>query len=182
MLITKACAVRTANLPKATRMNTSLRPVKDSDRPFLMDVYASTREDELKLVEWTPDQKRAFCEMQFTAQDTHYRKSYTDVTYDIVLVDGEPAGRLYVCRQPDHILILDIALLPVFRGRGIGTSLLGVVQTEATESGKPLRIHVERFNPALRLYSRLGFRLIEDKGVYLFMEWRPPDPAGEATR
>jgi GNAT superfamily N-acetyltransferase len=160
----------------------SLRPVEDGDRSFLMDVYASTREDELKLVDWTPEQKRAFCEMQFRAQDTYYRNTYTNVTYDVVLVDGEPGGRLYVCRQPDHILVLDVALLPGFRGRGIGTRLLADVQAEAVASAKPLRIHVERFNPALRLYARLGFGLIADEGVYLHLEWRPPEVAGEATR
>jgi hypothetical protein len=54
-------------------------------------------------------------------------------------------------------------------------------------AGKPLRIHVERFNPALRLYERLGFRQIDDRGVYLFLEWRgdnsqrPNDPTIQGT-
>ena len=56
--------------------------------------------------------------------------------------------------------------------RGIGTTLLHGLQSEAAAAGKPLRLHVERFNPALRLYERLGFQQIEDRGVYLFMEWR----------
>ena len=50
--------------------------------------------------------------------------------------------------------------------------LLRGLQSEAAAAGKPLRIHVERFNPALRLYERLGFRLVEDHGLYLFLEWR----------
>jgi GNAT superfamily N-acetyltransferase len=66
----------------------------------------------------------------------------------------------------------DIALLPEYCNRGIGTTLLRDLQSEAAAAGKPLRIHVERFNPTLRLYERLGFRQIDDRGVYLFMEWR----------
>ena len=46
------------------------------------------------------------------------------------------------------------------------------LQAEAAASRKPLRIHVERFNPALRLYERLGFKQIADRGVYWFMEWQ----------
>lgn len=80
-----------------------------------------------------------------------------------------PRGRdLYVSRWSEEIRIVDIALLPDSCNRGIGTALLRQLQAEAQASGKPLRIHVERFNPALPLYERLGFRQIEDKGVYLF--------------
>ncbi|MCP4663054.1 MAG: GNAT family N-acetyltransferase [bacterium] len=46
--------------------------------------------------------------------------------------------------------------------------------TEAEEAGKPVRIHVERFNPAMRLYERLGFTQVDDQGVYYLMEWSPP--------
>jgi hypothetical protein len=89
---------------------------------------------------------------------------------------ARPGAGLYVARWPDAIRIMDIALLPAFHGRGVGTHLLGDLQSEASAAGRPLRIHVERFNPALNLYARLGFHLVEDRGVYLFLEW-PPDGA-----
>jgi ribosomal protein S18 acetylase RimI-like enzyme len=79
---------------------------------------------------------------------------------------------LYVARWEREIRIMDIALLPEDRGAGIGTKLLRELQEEARAAGKSLTIHVERFNPALGLYERLGFQQIEDKGVYLLMEWR----------
>ena len=110
--------------------------------------------------------------MQFDAQHAHYQEHYPGAAFDVILVDGQPAGRLYVAREDDEIRIVDIALLPEYRNRGIGTRLLRGLQSEAAAAGKPLSIHVERFNPALRLYERLGFRQIEDQGVYLFMEWR----------
>ena len=84
-----------------------------------------------------------------------------------------PVGRLYVARWQDEIRIVDIALLPPYRNTGLGTTILRDLLAEAAVAHKPVRIHVEKFNPALRLYERLGFVPIADKGVYLFMEWTP---------
>ena len=89
------------------------------------------------------------------------------------MADGEPAGRLYVNRGRSEIRIVDIALLPEHRGNEIGTALLRDLLAEADAAGKRVTIHVERLNPALGLYDRLGFSVAEDKGVYLFLE-RPP--------
>jgi ribosomal protein S18 acetylase RimI-like enzyme len=109
--------------------------------------------------------------MQFAAQAQYYREHYPNTSFDVIVLDGRPVGRLYVARWTGEIRIVDIALLPEFCNRGIGTRVLRDLQVEAAAAGKPLRIHVERFNPALRLYERLGFRQLEDKGVYLFLEW-----------
>jgi ribosomal protein S18 acetylase RimI-like enzyme len=150
----------------------ALRPIVPDDRAFLLAVYSSIRQAELAAVGWNSAQKAAFVAMQFGAQHTYYQEHYGSASFDVVLVDGQPAGRLYVSREGDEIRIVDIALLPEFCNRGIGSSLLRQLHAEARAAGKPLRIHVERFNPALRLYERLGFRQVADRGVYLFMEWR----------
>jgi GNAT superfamily N-acetyltransferase len=150
----------------------SLRPVADADEAFLLDVYAGTRADELALVDWDEAQKAAFVRMQFDAQHAYYREQYPDAAFDVILLDGEAAGRLYVNHSPSEIRIVDIALLPGRRGQGIGSALLAQVQDEAARAGKPLRIHVERFNPALRWYQKLGFAPVADRGVYVLMEWR----------
>ena len=150
-----------------------LRPVADADRAFLVELYGSTREEELAQVEWDDAVKRAFVEQQFTAQDAHYRANYPGATLDVIEVDGSPAGRLYVHRGPSDIRIMDIALAPAFRGRGIGTSLLRSLMDEADASGRKLSIHVEMNNPARSLYDRLGFKPAGEHGVYVLME-RPP--------
>ena len=124
---------------------------------------------------WDEAQKDAFLRSQFDAQDAWWREHYAEASFDVVLVDGELAGRLYVHRGASEIRIVDIALLPEHRGSGIGTSLLHDLLAEADAAGKSVTIHVERLNPALRLYERLGFSVAEDKGVYLFLE-RPPQP------
>ncbi|MDQ4124127.1 MAG: GNAT family N-acetyltransferase [Actinomycetota bacterium] len=158
--------------PRPTE-SVELRPAGPADEPFLRDVYASTRAAELERVPWTDEQKRAFTDDQFTAQDTYYRQHYSGASYQVILVDGEPAGRLYVARWAEEIRIMDIALLPQFCGNGIGTRLLTELRDEAEAAEKTLSIHVEAFNPALRLYERLGFRRVEDRDPYVFMEWRP---------
>lgn len=150
-----------------------LRAVTPSDEPFLRDVYASTRAEELKQVPWNDDQKREFTDMQFTAQDTYYREHYPTARFLVIEVEGAAVGRLYIDRWETEIRIMDIALLPQFRGAGTGSHLLRELQEEARASKKALSIHVEKFNPALRLYDRLGFQSKQDKGVYLLMEWRP---------
>lgn len=148
-------------------MTVALRPVTPGDEPFLLGVYASTRAEELAAVPWTPEQKAAFVAQQFAAQSAHYAKHYDGLSADVVLVGGEPAGRLLVARWPAEIRIVDIALLPAFRGAGAGTRLLTGLIGEARAAGLPLTIHVERMNPAMRLYERLGFRPVADEGVYV---------------
>jgi ribosomal protein S18 acetylase RimI-like enzyme len=154
----------------------SFRPITAADLPFLARLYASTRWEELAGVPWTDEQKHAFLRFQFDAQHDHYQKHYPRASFDVVLVDGEPAGRLYVDEWAREIRLVDVALLPEVRNRGLGTRLLGVVMARAEAAAKTLTIHVEGFNPALRLYERLGFRRIGEHGPYLLMEWKPSPP------
>ena len=154
-------------------MTIDLRPALPGDDEFLFTVYASARTEEMDLVDWDIAQKESFLRMQFRAQDQFYKENYEGAAYSVVLFDDQPVGRLYIQRRPDEIRIMDIALLPAFRKRGIGSSLFLHILGEAAEKDLPVTIHVERFNPALHLYARLGFRLEEDKGVYLFMKWLP---------
>jgi GNAT superfamily N-acetyltransferase len=151
----------------------TLRPAEAADRDLLYRIYASTREEEIALTDWTESQIAAFLTQQFTAQDTHYREHYSGAVFNLILLDGDPVGRLYLHRRLSDIRIMDIALLPPHRNRSIATALLRDLQTEAATAATPLTIHVEQFNPALRLYTRLGFRPIAEHGVYLLMEWRP---------
>ena len=150
-----------------------LQPITEHDLPFLHRVYAATRAEELKLVSWSDTDKASFMEMQFTAQHQYYQKHYGDAAFDLILLDGEPAGRLYVQRKDREIILIDIALMPEYRKRGIGGRLLRDLLDEAASAGKPIRLHVEHENPARAWYHRLGFRDLEDRGMYMFLEWLP---------
>ena len=154
-------------------MNDSIRfrPIREDDVEFLYRVYASTREEEMALTGWGDAEKETFLRMQFNAQHTYYQRTYTDATFEIILISGEPIGRLYLDRRKDEHRIVDIALLTAHRGAGIGGAIMRDLLREAADAGKPVRIHVEQNNPAMRLYERLGFRKVGDTGVYFLMEW-----------
>lgn len=153
------------------------RPAQESDRAFLQRVYASSREEELALVPWSQEEKEAFLQMQFQAQDKYYHAHYTGAEFLIIATPVESIGRLYLLRSEKEIRIMDITLLPAWRNRGIGAALLGQLLTEAEATQRIASIHVEVFNPARRLYQRLGFKEAAQKGVYILMEWSPP-PTG----
>ena len=151
----------------------SFRPIRDEDRPFLLRLYASTRAEELAVVDWSDEEKQQFLGFQFGAQHDYYQEQFPNARFDLVLVDGEPAGRLYVDRREDEIRLIDIALLPEYRRRGLGGRLMNRVLDEGRKAGLPVQIHVEQNNPAMRLYDRLGFQRVEDQGVYWLMRWEP---------
>ena len=142
------------------------------DRAFLLEVYASTRAEEVAATGWPPDQQAAFLQMQAEAQDSHYRQHYPGALWLVVERGGQPAGRLYLERRADEMRIIDIALLPGARGQGVGEAILSDLIEDAAADTGCIRIHVEKTNPAMRLYRRLGFATVEDKGVYDLMEWR----------
>ena len=161
--------------------NITLRPVVVADDyDFLVEVYGSTRAEELALVPWTPEQQQAFVRSQFAAQQDHYAKNYPTASHDIIVFNGRPVGRLYVARLDHEIRIVDITLLPGERNAGIGTYLITRLLEEANRSGKVTRIYVEEFNPSLRLFQRLGFWSSEQHGIHLLMEWPTRGPSVES--
>lgn len=158
----------------------ALRPERDADLPFLRALYATTRERELALLPWNAEQKNAFVTQQFEAQRLHYRKFFPRTAFDVIEHRGAPVGRLYVDIRDGHVHLIDIALLPQARGRGLGTALLTALQEFARDRAMGLALFVETYNPAQRLYRRLGFTPIADHGVQIEMEWLPaPQPAGD---
>ena len=160
---------RSSRLPTSV----SFRPAAEADKPFLCALYASTREDELRVVDWPETQKKAFLDTQFEAQHRYYHEQFPTADYLVVELDGEAIGRIYVDRRADELRLVDIALIPEARNQGLGEALLLDLLDEGQAASLPIRIHVEKFNPAMHLYLRLGFKPVEDQGVYELMEWRP---------
>lgn len=154
-------------------MNIVLREATPEDEPFLLDVYASTRREELAGLGWDETQKRAFIKMQFLARE----RSFARGDHRIVLLNERPVGRLLVERNEAAILLKDIAFLSEYRNAGIGTRLIEQLKQEAIASGKSITLHVLATNPAVRLYERLGFRSSDGNSAYqeayLEMKWVP---------
>lgn len=151
--------------------NITLRPAGRDDYEFLVEVYGSTRAEELALVPWNNEQRDAFIRSQFNAQQEHYLKTYPGATHDIIVSNGRPVGRLYVARLDHEIRIIDITLLPAERNVGIGSYLIKQLLDDAKQTGKITRIYVEEFNPSLRLFQRLGFSPSEQHGIHLLLQW-----------
>jgi ribosomal protein S18 acetylase RimI-like enzyme len=157
----------------------ALRPETGEDIAFLMRLYASTREAELAPVPWTPEQKAAFLAQQFGAQRKYYYETIVGCRFEVLEHRGVPIGRLYLEDRPTRLHVVDIALLPERRGKGLGTAIIEALMAAGQASGRGVGLMVETFNPALRLYRRLGFAEVEEHGVHLEMEWLPK-PAARA--
>ncbi len=153
--------------------STTCRAVGPDDYAFLLEVYGSTRADEMALVPWSADQRQAFIKMQFAGQQEHYQNTYPTASHQIILSSGRPVGRLYVARLEKEIRIVDITLMPGDRNAGIGSFLLRGLLDEAGSVGKVVRIYVEEFNPSLRLFERLNFKSVEQQGIHVMLEWSP---------
>jgi GNAT superfamily N-acetyltransferase len=160
-------------LDAAARLGIAYRPAVDEDLGFLALVYASTRLEEVARTGWPPEAQRQFLAHQFDAQHRHYRQHYPAAEWLVIEREGVPIGRLYIEEWSDQIRLIDIALLPDHRGGGSGSAILSDLMDLAGAARKPLTIHVEKNNPAMRLYRRLGFARIDEHGVYDLMEWRP---------
>ena len=152
----------------------SLRPASLEDEPFLRQLFATTRADELAFMGWNENQKEGFIAMQFSAQSRQYAMSYPQANHRIILSEENPIGRMMVDSMDAAILLVDIALLPEYRNAGIGTDLIQDLLKEAAAAGKAVRLHVLASSPAMRLYERLGFSQIGPDTAYLEMMWVPP--------
>lgn len=163
-----------------TPVSVTLQPAQPGDESFLFAVYASTRAEEVALTGWLPSQQEQFLRMQFEAQTRSYRMQFPQAKHWVIRHGEVAAGRMIVDRTADEILLIDIALLPEHRNKGIGSVLMGKLIEEASQCGKGIRIHVERFNPALAWYQRLGFKTVDESEIYLEMVWRlsPDEVAG----
>ncbi len=150
-----------------------LRPVSMADDDLIFRVFASSRAEEMKLVAWDETAKLGFLHMQFLAQQAHYRTNFPLASHDIILVGGDPVGRVYVDRRETEIRILDITLLPEARGQGIGYRLLQDLMQEAETVHKKLSIHVDHSSPSLGWFERLGFVCAGGNGISSLMEWNP---------
>jgi ribosomal protein S18 acetylase RimI-like enzyme len=155
----------------------TLRPATDADYDFMRRLYHSTRAEEMAHFPYDEAQKTAFLDQQFAAQYSHYGIHYPTCERNIVERDGEPIGRLWIDEWKDQLRLVDVALMPEWRGSGAGTALVREVLARGAAAGKAVTIHVESFNPALRLYQRLGFEHVDTNGMYYLMRWTPPESA-----
>jgi GNAT superfamily N-acetyltransferase len=160
----------------AARFDIGYRPFTEADLDFVRTLFRSTREEEVAQTGWPEAAQKAFIDQQFDAQHRHYLSHYGDAEWLIVTRRGEPIGRLYLFEDEREFLIIDVTIAPQARGAGIGAAILEDIFALAAPTGKRVAIHVEKNNPARRLYSRVGFRMAEDQGIYDLMVREPAEP------
>ena len=162
-------------LRAAAALGLAYRPMTDDDLAFAAALYGSTRAEEVAQAGWPEDLQRAFLAQQFEAQHSHYRRHYPDAEWLILERGGERIGRFYVEEWPSQFRVIDIIVAAESRGLGIGAAIFADLFELARSKGKKVSIHIEKNNPARSLYIRLGFEVVEDKGVYDLMEWTPAE-------
>jgi GNAT superfamily N-acetyltransferase len=153
----------------ASQEDIALRPSTDADMPFLRDVFLSTRMHEFLNAGMPAEQAESMLASQFSMQHTYYRRHYPHGRFDIIVQGAKDVGRLYHDWSGDAVQVIDIALLPAYRGAGIGTRLMRAVVAEAARRHKPVRLYVEADNPVRKLYRALGFVPAGENGVYELM-------------
>jgi GNAT superfamily N-acetyltransferase len=132
----------------------------------------------MAMVPWSDAQKRAFLQMQFKAQKTFYGEQFPNARHEVICCEDEPVGRLYLDRSGDCFHILDITIADQHRNKGIGSMVLREILQGANLANKPTKIYTENFNPSVRLFERLGFRVASAKDFQLLLE-RQPAPLAE---
>lgn len=151
-----------------------LRAAGTGDESFLLKLFGTTRSDELAALAWNPAQAEMFITMQYKTQRQNYETTYPDAENKIILLNEQPVGRILVDRGAAEFLLVDISILPEHRNAGLGGGLLRELLLEATSLSKPVKLYVVNYNPARRLYERLGFSPIADDGMYVEMKWSSP--------
>jgi GNAT superfamily N-acetyltransferase len=146
-------------------VNVALRPATPADEEFLFVLFVSSRDNDFSFL--PEPQRSALMRMQFRGQHQTYTQRSPVAEHSIISFDGSDAGRVWVAETEDAITILDIALLPGYRNRGIGAHVYGGLIEKAEAAGKPLHATVSTANPdSLRFHERLGFRRTATDGLY----------------
>jgi ribosomal protein S18 acetylase RimI-like enzyme len=151
----------------------TLRPATEDDQEFLLDLYKSSRGDDLRGLGWGEDRVGEFLEMQYEAHRNFLNHDYPGVEDQIVLSEGTPVGHLTIDTRPEEIRLVDVALVAASRNHGTGTLLIQELQAQSAAARCPLRLQVIRFNRAVGLFERLGFRRTSETGTHFQMEWLP---------
>jgi ribosomal protein S18 acetylase RimI-like enzyme len=158
-----------------------LRPEQERDQAFRFKLFCESRPAEFALLRLDPTSYEQLMSFQFQAQTVSYRANFPDARFDIIELDGTPIGRIVVNRPGAVVHIVDQAIVPPLRNRGLGTAIMKALMHEAAASGLPMRLKVASTNdPSMRLYLRLGFVPILSDPLYIEMEW--PAPAGSGSQ
>lgn len=151
----------------------TFRMIHDSDTAFLKKLYGDCRAQEFEAIAWSDRDRENFIALQFEAQDKSYKTTFVEAAHRIIQLDGADIGRLIINRTDQSFHIIDLSILSIYRGRGIGGDILKSIINEARVGSVPVSLSVIQNNPAISLYHRLGFQQTGVSGLYISMQWSP---------
>ena len=155
-------------------MSWSLRPATPEDDAFLFRVYFHTRAAEMSASGWPLAQVEAFLRSQFELRERQYRLAFPQGTFEVVLAEGVPVGRVASCASAEASHLIDFALLPECQGQGLGTRILKNLLARSEQKARIWTLQVDRQNRARKLYERLGFCADGGDEIYLSMRLTRP--------
>jgi ribosomal protein S18 acetylase RimI-like enzyme len=151
------------------------RPEREDDQPFRFRLFCDSRLPEWYQAQLDPALRDQLMQHQFHAQTVSYRAQFPGARFDIIELDGRPIGRIVIDRPGHSVHIVDQAIVPELRNRGLGTAIMRFLMDEAAAAGIPVELKVASSNdPSMRLYLRLGFVPVETHLMYIDMRWWPP--------
>ncbi|MCS4306608.1 ribosomal protein S18 acetylase RimI-like enzyme [Rheinheimera pacifica] len=152
----------------------SVRPATAKDTVFLESLYQSTRDD-LSFLDAPEEQKAELMEMQFRAQTQGYGDAYPNAMYFIIEKHQEAIGKATLDFGPNEVRLIDLALIPAARGKGLGAAVVQAFQQASAAVAVPMTLTVLQENTAAKvLYQRLGFVTTAIQQPYELMIWYPP--------
>lgn len=145
----------------------SLRAAATADDVFLRELYLDAR-PELYLL--PPE----LVDLQIAAQRAQYRSDHPHAVDEVIEVDGHPVGRCWTAVADGELHVLDLAVRPDLRRKGIGRGVLRVLDSRAAAQGVAVRLAVWSANFAARsLYAAAGFREIGAANGRILMRREP---------
>jgi len=158
-------------------LDIQLRPAQAKDEAFLRLVHDAGRALEFETLKMQgQDELHALImAQQYNAQHDSYFNAFTLAKYAVIEWCGQPIGRIYVDFRDHELRILDLNVLPAWRGKRIGDIVVRAICGQASGERKPVTLSVHPLNPARAFYHRLGFREAgTSHGAFIEMEWRDP--------
>ena len=121
--------------------------------------------------------REVLLDLQFRAQRQAWEAKFLGAEHELILVEGRPVGRIWLAWSPEDCRVVDVALLPEYRRRGVGTQVYSEILAEADRRGIPVRTTVDPANgPSMAFHLRCGFEVVAEDDAWLAIE-RPVSAA-----
>jgi len=152
--------------------NISMCPVEANHSEFLFKVFTQSRPDLAFIDAVNEEAKTSILYQQFKIEEQQFIEMCPKAEFNIVMLNNQPIGRLYIYYGENTDRILQIGLIEKYRAMGIGKKIVTMIIEAALRKGKTVSLQVAWFNQrAYNFYEKLGFKVVENKGVSYEMHY-----------